>query len=97
MVQQKHLGTNAMVVFITFMNMFIPLSIDLYLPAMPQMGAQFGAGSALVGMTLTAFFFFFAVSIVLFGPVSDKYGRRPVLIASAMPSPSRKSPPVKSP
>lgn len=83
MVQQKHLGTNAMVVFITFMNMFIPLSIDLYLPAMPQMGAQFGAGSALVGMTLTAFFFFFAVSIVLFGPVSDKYGRRPVLIASA--------------
>lgn len=83
MVQQKHLGTNAMVAFITFMNMFIPLSIDLYLPAMPQMGAQFGAGSALVGMTLTAFFFFFAVSIVLFGPVSDKYGRRPVLIASA--------------
>lgn len=83
MVQQKHLGTNAMVAFIAFMNMFIPLSIDLYLPAMPQMGAQFGAGSALVGMTLTAFFFFFAVSIVLFGPVSDKYGRRPVLIASA--------------
>ena len=83
MVQQKHLGTKAMVAFITFMNMFIPLSIDLYLPAMPQMGAQFGAGSALVGMTLTAFFFFFAVSIVLFGPVSDKYGRRPVLIASA--------------
>ena len=83
MVQQKHLGTNVMVAFITFMNMFIPLSIDLYLPAMPQMGAQFGAGSALVGMTLTAFFFFFAVSIVLFGPVSDKYGRRPVLIASA--------------
>ena len=83
MVRQHHLGTKAMVAFITFMNMFIPLSIDLYLPAMPQMGAQFGAGSALVGMTLTAFFFFFAVSIVLFGPVSDKYGRRPVLIASA--------------
>ena len=83
MVQQKHLSTPAMIAFITFMNMFIPLSTDLYLPAMPSMGAYFGASQALVGLTLTVFFFVFAVSLVLFGPLSDKYGRRPILIAGA--------------
>lgn len=84
MIRQQYLGQKALVCFITFMNMFIPLSIDLYLPAMPEMGAYFGAGSVLVGMTLTAFFLVFAVSIVIFGPISDKYGRRRVLIASSL-------------
>lgn len=82
MTTQKHLGTKALVGFIAFMNMFVPLSIDLYLPAMPEMGSHFQAGSLLVGMTLTAFFLMFALSIVFFGPVSDKYGRRKILISS---------------
>lgn len=69
-----------MVVFITFMNAFIPLSTDLYLPALPEMGKYFAASEFLVGLTLTVFFFVFAVSIILFGPLSDKYGRKSVLI-----------------
>ena len=82
MTRQKHLSYHALIGFITFMNMFIPLSTDLYLPAMPQMGDYFHADSMLVGMTLTAFFLFFAISIIFFGPITDKYGRRPVLIGS---------------
>lgn len=81
---QKYLGTTAMICFIAFMNMFIPLSTDLYLPAMPEMGNYFQSGSMLVGMTLTAFFLVFAISIVFFGPVSDKYGRRKILIGSTI-------------
>ena len=81
---QKYLGTTAMICFIAFMNMFIPLSTDLYLPAMPEMGNYFQAGSMLVGMTLTVFFLVFAISIVFFGPISDKYGRRKILIASTI-------------
>ncbi|WP_051180378.1 MFS transporter [Selenomonas ruminantium] len=84
MTTQKHLGTKALVGFIAFMNMFVPLSIDLYLPAMPEMGSHFQAGSLLVGMTLTAFFLMFALSIVFFGPLSDKYGRRKILISSTV-------------
>ena len=69
-----------MVAFITFMNMFIPLSTDMYLPALPEMGHYFMASNSLVSFSLTIFFFMFAVSMVLFGPLSDKYGRRPILL-----------------
>ena len=64
--------------------MFIPLSTDMYLPALPSMGEYFDASTQLVGMTLTVFFFVFAVSIVLFGPMSDKYGRKPILLAGTL-------------
>ncbi len=84
MVQQKYLTTPVLVGFITFMNMFVPLSTDLYLPALPEMGEHFQADSFLVGMTLSLFFVVFAISIVFFGPVSDKYGRKRVLIASTI-------------
>ena len=80
---QKYLSISAMIVYITFINMFIPLSTDLYLPALPQMGGYFSASEFLVGLTLTIFFFVFAVSMILFGPLSDKYGRRPILIFGA--------------
>lgn len=81
---QKHLGTRGLIFFISLMGMFIPLSIDLYLPAMPTMTDYFQTTTAMVNLTLIAFYFFFAIGIILFGPISDKYGRRPVLIASLL-------------
>ena len=83
MARQKYLNAKSMTGFIAFMNMFVPLSTDLYLPALPEMGAFFSASPALVSMTLTAFFFVFAISIVLFGPLSDKFGRKPILIVGS--------------
>ena len=74
---------SAMIAYITFINMFVPLSTDVYLPTLPQMGNYFAASEFLVGLTLTIFFFTFAVSMVLFGPLSDKFGRRPILIFGA--------------
>ena len=65
------------------MNMFPPLSTDMYLPALPEMGEHFSAESYLTAMTLTIFFFMFSVSMILFGPLSDKYGRKPILIAGS--------------
>ena len=81
--QQKYLSVTAMIAYLAYIGMFIPLSTDLYLPALPEMGNYFSASEFLVGLTLTIFFFTFAVSMVLFGPLSDKYGRRPILIFGA--------------
>ena len=75
-IQQKYLGAKGLIVLIAVMNMFVPLSIDLYLPALPTIGTEFAATPLMVNLTLVSFFFFFAVGILLFGPVSDKYGRR---------------------
>ena len=80
---QKYLTITAMIAYLAYIGMFIPLSTDLYLPALPEMGGYFSASEFLVGLTLTIFFFVFAVSMVLFGPLSDKYGRRPILIFGA--------------
>lgn len=80
MVRQKYLSIPALVLSITFMCAFPPFSTDMYLPALPEMGKYFGASEFLTGMTLTIFFLMFALSMVVFGPLSDKYGRKPILI-----------------
>ena len=41
LVRQRFLGKVGFIIFIAVMNMFIPLSIDLYLPAVPSMGEYF--------------------------------------------------------
>ncbi|OKP85708.1 multidrug effflux MFS transporter [Paenibacillus sp. P32E] len=58
-----------------------PLSIDMYLPALPALGAHFGAGAALVQLSLTFFLLGLASGQLVAGPLSDVYGRRtPLLI-----------------
>lgn len=81
--QQKYLTITAMIAYLTYIDMFVPLSTDLYLPALPTMSEYFSASEFLIGMTLTIFFFVFAVSMILFGPLADKFGRRPILILGA--------------
>ena len=81
--RQKYLTISMMIAYLAYIGMFIPLSTDLFLPALPEMGNYFSASEFLVGLTLTIFFFVFAVSMILFGPLSDKYGRRSILILGA--------------
>ena len=81
--KQKYLTVTAMIAYIAFVNMFVPLSTDVYMPALPDMSEYFSASEFLVSLTLTIFFLVFALSMILFGPLSDKYGRRPILIFGA--------------
>ena len=58
-----------------------PLSIDMNLPAIPSIADALGATAAQSGLTLSAFLVGFAVAQLVLGPMSDRYGRRPVLLA----------------
>ena len=64
---------------------FGPLSIDMYLPAMPQMAGDLHAADATVQLTLTSFIIGLAVGQLVVGPLSDSLGRRrPLLIGLAL-------------
>lgn len=78
--RQKFLGSTGIVAFIALMNMFIPLSTDLYLPALPKMSQYFHSNATITNLTLSIFFIFYAIGILFWGPLSDKYGRKPILM-----------------
>lgn len=56
-----------------------PFAIDMYLPALPQIGSSLGAQVGAVQASLTAFFLSIGVGQLLYGPVSDMLGRKPPL------------------
>jgi MFS transporter, DHA1 family, multidrug resistance protein len=67
-----------------FTSLFLglqPITTDLYLPALPSMTQALGASMPQAQLTLSALLLCFGISQLIWGPVSDKYGRRPVLIA----------------
>lgn len=78
---QKKLQLNGMILFIIIMDMFIPLSTDMYLPALPTMSQHLSTTSAVVNLSITGFFFSYAIGMLIWGPLSDKYGRKRPLFA----------------
>jgi len=66
------------------LSAFAPLSIDMYLPALPTIGRDYDAGASEVQLTLSAFFFGLAFGQAIIGPLSDAFGRRrPLLVGLA--------------
>ncbi|MSQ36112.1 MAG: Bcr/CflA family efflux MFS transporter [Dehalococcoidia bacterium] len=57
-----------------------PLSVDMFLPSMPALRAEFGASEALLQLAVTLFIISFAASQLVYGPASDRLGRRPLLL-----------------
>ena len=55
-----------------------PITTDLYLPALPILTQGFGASMVQAQLTLTAMLLAFGFSQLFWGPLSDKWGRRPV-------------------
>ncbi len=57
-----------------------PVTTDLYLPALPALTEGFGAPMAQAQLTLTALLLAFGLSQLIWGPLSDRFGRRPILL-----------------
>ena len=81
---QRRLGPFGLVVLLVVGALVTPLSLDMYTPAVPHMTEFFGTSEAMVNLTLVGYFLFFAVGLLIFGPVSDRYGRKPVLVAGIL-------------
>lgn len=58
-----------------------PITTDLYLPALPLLRADLGASMAQTQLTLSALLLAFGCSQLVWGPLSDRFGRRPILLA----------------
>lgn len=59
---------------------FGPLSIDMYLPSLPHIAQDLSASEASIKLSVTLFLAGFSIGMLFYGPLSDKYGRRPLLI-----------------
>ncbi len=77
---QRYLGKKGLIVLIALLSAFVPLSTDLYLPALPGIARYFNVSTYLVNLTLMLFFVFFSVGMLFWGSLSDKLGRKPVLL-----------------
>lgn len=77
-------GPPAALMLLAPFNILASLGMDIYLPVVPAMPAIFGTTPDLIQLTLTVYMIMLGVGQVFFGPISDRIGRRPVLIGGAL-------------
>lgn len=69
-----------MLAFLVLISAFPPLTTDIYLPAMPQMVDYFQTSESKVNLTLSSYFIINAFGLLFWGPLSEKFGRKPILL-----------------
>lgn len=77
--QTQHSKTqysSAWIMLLALLTSLGPLSIDMYLPALPQMAHDFGVSTQMIANTLPAYFLGLAIGQLIYGPVSDRIGRK---------------------
>ena len=68
------------VLLLALLSAFPPLATDMYLPALPQLQIQWGAALSTINLTLVLFFVVYCFSLLIYGPLSDRFGRKPPLL-----------------
>jgi MFS transporter, DHA1 family, multidrug resistance protein len=75
----------ALLASLTFMMSLTPFTADAFLPAFPDASETFGVSASTMQLTLTAFLIGIACGQLVFGPLSDRFGRRgPLLIGAGL-------------
>ena len=73
-------GSGALTLLLALLTAVGPLSTDMYLPSLPAIGTALDGTTSMVQLTLSVFIAGFAFGQIFYGPLSDRYGRKPVLI-----------------
>ena len=74
------MGQKLIVLLLALLLGLQPVTSDLYLPALPVITEGFGASMGQAQLTLTALLLAFGLSQLVWGPMSDRFGRRPILL-----------------
>ncbi|WP_431070768.1 multidrug effflux MFS transporter [Microbacterium phyllosphaerae] len=76
----QHPASKALPALLLLLTVFGPISMDLYLPALPALTAELGAATSVAQLTVTACLIGLAAGQLVAGPVSDRHGRRGILL-----------------
>lgn len=76
-------GTIALTILLATLSGMTALNVDFYLPAMPDAALGLGAGAG-IQLTISAYLIGVALGTLVFGPMSDRFGRKPVLLAAVL-------------
>ena len=72
--------TTGLVIILMMLSLITAVSVDMYLPAMPGIMKTFNTSESLVQLSLVLFMIGGAIGQLFYGPFSDKYGRKPVIM-----------------
>ena len=78
---QRALSTGFWLVLLTVLIALPRITLDMHLPALPVMADYFQTSDAQLQLTLTLYTLGSAISLLVSGPLTDRFGRRPVLLA----------------
>ncbi len=68
------------IILLAILTAFPPLSTDMYLPAIPFLQTHWDQPLAVINLTLVLFFVVYCIFLLIYGPLSDRFGRRPPLL-----------------
>ncbi len=77
---QPPMSAGLIVLILSMLLGIQPVTTDLYLPALPMLTESFAAAMPLAQLTLSALLLAFGCSQLIWGPLSDRFGRRPILL-----------------
>src|SRR5258706_2672506 len=83
--KSKHATSRVMLLLLVAMTGVAPISLYMLVPALPVLATAFGRDISIAQMTVSLYMVGIACSQIIMGPLSDRFGRRPVLLARIAP------------
>lgn len=76
------LSPKFLIVVVALIGMMAPFTIDTYLPSFPSIEAELAIDRGLLTQTLSVYLISFALATLIWGPMADKWGRKPIILLS---------------